>query len=178
MTKVPHNPNEIIAVVNDKNNVIGKATRVEAHKKGLLHREVYVYFINSKKQILLQKRKDNGLWDHSSAGHFPYNQEYIEAAQREFEEELGIILDKSEFQELTDEKLKTEKKNGINYRFAKIFLVKKDFDIGDFNVDHEEIEKVKFFDKKELQEILNAPEKVMTGSSKNIIMNYFLKELD
>ena len=33
---------EEIAIVNNKDEVVGKANRKEVHKKGLLHREAYV----------------------------------------------------------------------------------------------------------------------------------------
>ena len=76
MRNIPHNPEEIIALVDENDNVIGGATRGEVHKKGLLHREVYIYIVNSKGQVLLQKRKDVHLWDHSASGHFPKKQNY------------------------------------------------------------------------------------------------------
>ena len=97
MIKIPHDPNEIIAVVDENDIVIGETTRGEAHQRGILHREVYTYLINSKKEVLLQKRLDDHFWDHSSSGHFPKDQDYLEAAQREFEEELGIRLETNNF---------------------------------------------------------------------------------
>ena len=177
MTKIPHNPDEIIANVDESDNVLGETSRKEAHEKGLLHREVYIYLINSKKQVLLHKRLDNHLWDHSNSGHFPKNQNYEEAALREFEEELGIKLDLNELKEIGFEKLRTEKPQKINYRFAKIFLIRKDIPINEFNIDKDEIEEIKYFDNEEINKLLNSSEKIMTGSSKKIIQKYILPEM-
>lgn len=178
MNKIPHDPNEIIAVVDDSDNIVGETTRREAHEKGLLHREVYIYLINSEKQVLLHRRLDNHLWDHSSSGHFSKGQNYEEAAQREFEEELGIKLDKNELNEIGFERLQTvEFPKKTNYRFAKIFVVRKNVPLNEFKIDKEEIEEIKYFDKEELNKLLNSSEKIMTGSAKKIIGKYILPEL-
>jgi len=176
MKRVAHDPNEIIAIVNKNDEVIGKATRKEAHSKGLLHRESYTYLINSKKQVLLHKRLDNHLWDHSSAGHFPVEQDYKEGALREFEEELGIKLNAIELKEIAKEKRITIKKDRKNDRFFKLFLVKKDIPIKNFKIDKEEVEKIHYFDINKLKKMLSTPKK-MTGSSKYLIEKYILKDL-
>lgn len=82
-------------VVDDNDNVIGKQTRSKVHKLGLKHRAVYIFVINSKKQLFLQKRsmqKDlyPGVWTVSCSGHVDCSETYDDAAQREFREELGV----------------------------------------------------------------------------------------
>ena len=177
MNKIPHDPDEIISVVDDSDKVIGDTSRKEAHEKGLLHREVYVYLMNAKKQVLLHRRADNHLWDHSSSGHFPNKQNYEEAALREFEEELGIKLELSELKEIGLEKLRTEKPQKTNYRFAKVFLVRKDILLDEFDIDKSEVEEIRYFDRTELNELLDSPDKIMTGSSKKVIEKYLLLEM-
>ena len=103
--------------------MVGKATRAEAHYKCLLHRETYCYVINAKNQVLLHKREDNHLWDHSSSGHFSFNESYEDGIVREVEEELGIKLLKEEFEEIAKEKIIGRRND--NQRFVKLFLVKK-----------------------------------------------------
>lgn len=176
--KVPHDPDEVIAVVNDRDEVIGEATRKEVHEKGLLHREACVYLINSENRVLLQKRTDRHIWDSSAAGHFPINQNYEEAVQREFKEELGLELDQNKFKEIGYERLKVNVKNKglINYKFSKIFLVRKDIPIEDFKIDKEEIEEIRYFDRKELEKLLKGPY-LMTRSNEIFIKKYILKEL-
>ena len=175
MNKIPHNPDEIIAVVDDDDKIIGKTTRKEAHIKGLLHREAYNYLINSRKQVLLHKRADNHLWDHSSSGHFPFEQDYKEGAIREFEEELGIKLNADEFKEIAKEKRTKTSHKGKNIRFIKIFLIKKDISIADFKIDKGEVEEIKYFNINELKKLLSHPDN-LTGSAKYFIEKYILKE--
>lgn len=86
---------ETYAVVDESDRVIGKATRGEIHRRGLLHRSVHIFVFNRHGQLYIQKRalsKDQypGYWDSSAAGHVDWGESYETAAMRELEEELGI----------------------------------------------------------------------------------------
>jgi isopentenyl-diphosphate delta-isomerase len=80
---------EDVVVVNEHDEIIGSMPREEAHRIGAPHRIAVTYVTNSKGQILVQVRI-GGRFDHSSAGHVNVGEEYIDAAQRELKEELGI----------------------------------------------------------------------------------------
>lgn len=89
---------EIFDVVNERDEVIGRQTRREVHRLGLMHRAVHVLVFNSRGQIFLQKRsmsKDRqpGLWDSSASGHVDTGEEYDVCARRELGEELGLHLE-------------------------------------------------------------------------------------
>jgi len=177
MNAIPHDPKEVIAVVDEHDKVIGETTRRAAHERGLWHREVYVYLINPEKRVLLHKRSDTGLWDHSSSGHFPKAQTYSDAAQREFEEELGIKLNAGELEEVGFEKIQTLGISKINNHFARIFFVRKKVSLDEFKIDKKEVEEIKYFDKHELTNLLNSSEKIMTGSAQIVIKKYVLPTL-
>jgi isopentenyldiphosphate isomerase len=86
---------EILEFVDDANQVIGKATRDEVHRKGLQHRSTHVFLFNSRGEIYLQKRSLNksehpGYFDSSAAGHLQPDETYGACAMRELKEELGI----------------------------------------------------------------------------------------
>ena len=86
---------EIYAVVDADDKIIGKATRKEIHEKGLWHRSVHIFIMNTRGALFLQKRslkKDlyPGCWDSSAAGHVDWGESYQQAAKRELREELGI----------------------------------------------------------------------------------------
>jgi isopentenyldiphosphate isomerase len=88
---------EIFDVVNDRDEVIGRQTRREVHRLGLLHRAVHVLVFNARGQLFLQKRslrKDRqpGLWDSSSSGHVDSGEDYDACAVRELREEIGLHL--------------------------------------------------------------------------------------
>src|SRR5258708_15720815 len=88
---------EIFDVVNDRDEVIGQASRADVHRTGLKHRAVHVLIFNARGELFLQKRslkKDNfpGVWGSSSSGHLDCGEAYDACALREVWEELGITL--------------------------------------------------------------------------------------
>ena len=168
---IPHDPKEILSVVDDNNQIIGQATRKEIHQKGILHREVFIYLINDKNEVLLQERKDCNLLDHSCAGHFPADQKYEEAAQREFFEELGVLLSLEDFQEISVEKLRSEMPGMINNRFVKVFLVKKN--VSDLRLDSGEVKNVKYYNQEEIVKLLKQSHK-MTPSLAVVLSKHIL----
>ena len=88
-------PEEIFDVVNERDEVIGRQTRSEVHRLGLMHRAVHVLVFNSDNDLFLQKRsmaKDRlpGLWDSSASGHLDCGEDYDACALRELGEEIGL----------------------------------------------------------------------------------------
>ncbi|HZT23832.1 MAG TPA: NUDIX domain-containing protein [Verrucomicrobiae bacterium] len=86
---------EIFDIVNERDEVIGRATRREVHARGLWHRAVHVLVFNSRGEVFLQKRslkKDTaaGLWDSSASGHLAAGEGYDAGAARELREEIGL----------------------------------------------------------------------------------------
>ncbi|MBI5766778.1 MAG: NUDIX domain-containing protein [Verrucomicrobia bacterium] len=84
-------------VVNERDEVVGRATRREVHARGLLHRAVHVLVFDRQGRVFLQKRsmkKDMspGLWDSSCSGHLDAGEDYDAAAVRELQEEIGIAV--------------------------------------------------------------------------------------
>ncbi|MCK5736896.1 MAG: NUDIX domain-containing protein [Spirochaetaceae bacterium] len=97
MKPAESNPvNEILDVVDEKDRVIGQASRQEVHgNPALLHRVVHVLVFDSRGRLFLQKRADDrvvqpGKWDTSMGGHVDAGENPEEAAHRELSEELGI----------------------------------------------------------------------------------------
>jgi 16S rRNA (adenine1518-N6/adenine1519-N6)-dimethyltransferase len=88
---------EMFDVVNENNEVTGQLPRGEVHARGLLHRAVHVFVINSRGEVYLQKRshlKDVSplKWDSSAAGHLDVGESYAACAIRETREEIGIDI--------------------------------------------------------------------------------------
>ena len=89
------NPNEVFDVVNERDEVVGRATRREVHARGLRHRAVHVLVFDGAGRVFLQKRsmkKDMspGMWDSSCSGHLDSGEDYDFAATRELGEEIGV----------------------------------------------------------------------------------------
>jgi isopentenyldiphosphate isomerase len=87
-------------VVDEANQVIGKAPRSEVHRLKLRHRAVHILIFNTRGELFLQQRalwKDDfpGVWDSSSSGHVSAGDAMDETALREVAEELGVSLTES-----------------------------------------------------------------------------------
>lgn len=143
---------EQIDILNSKGEKTGKTlSYTETHKTGSIHRTVHVWFLNSKKQLLLQKRSKSkraypGAWDISVGGHISAGQTSLEAAKRETEEELGKTLPDEAFTLLfTVRQPRTEhKKDFIDEEFNDVYLVKYDADISDFSVQKDEVDEIRW----------------------------------
>ena len=86
---------EKVIHVNTKNREVGAIEKLEAHKKGLLHRAFSIVIFNSKGEMLLQKRNkkkyhSGGLWTNSCCGHPRPGEDILDAGKRRLFEEMGI----------------------------------------------------------------------------------------
>ncbi|MFH1849641.1 MAG: NUDIX domain-containing protein [archaeon] len=86
---------EIFDVVNDNDQVTGKATRYEAHSKGLIHRGVVFFIFDTKGRMLINKRSKEkefypGCWSIALGGHVNAGENQDDAVVRELKEETGI----------------------------------------------------------------------------------------
>lgn len=85
---------EFFDVVNERDEVSGRAARGEIHARGLLHRSAHALVFNPRGEVYLQKRsrqkdREPGLWSTSAAGHLESGEDYDAAMLREMVEELG-----------------------------------------------------------------------------------------
>ncbi len=133
---------ELQYIVDENDNVIGKASIDEAHTKHFLHRGAHVFIFNSKGHLLLHKRSKKwtfpNMWDSSAGGHVAYGSSYEETAKRELKEELGIEADLTEVGKIVHSR-KQDKCNG----FVMLYAGKHD---GPFDYNKNEIQEIKFFD--------------------------------
>jgi isopentenyldiphosphate isomerase len=107
----------MLEVVDEQDNVIGLETREKIHKEQLLHRDVHVWFITPRSEIIFQLRtklKDSfpGLLDATAAGHVEPNMSYEETVLKECKEETGLDIDISKLVLLR--KMKNESFDKVN----------------------------------------------------------------
>lgn len=86
---------EILILVNDKDEVTGTADKTEVHRKGLLHRAISAFIFNDEGKLLLQRRAlskyhSAGLWTNTCCSHPRPGEPTLNAAQRRLFEEMGI----------------------------------------------------------------------------------------
>ena len=85
-------------ILDDDGQRTGKVvTKKEAHKRGLFHPTVHIWFFTHDGRVLLQQRGEYKktfplLWDVSVAGHISAGEEVRNAALREIKEEIGLEI--------------------------------------------------------------------------------------
>lgn len=87
---------EMLPVVDELGNVIGKAGREDCHTPPLIrHPVVHLHVFNDQGEIFLQKRSKTkkvqpGKWDTAVGGHIGYGEDKELSLEREAFEEIGI----------------------------------------------------------------------------------------
>ncbi len=148
-------------ILVDQNDVpLGPIEKLEAHKKGLLHRAFSVFLFNSKGELLLQQRADDkyhsaGLWTNTCCSHPNYNENILDAIRRRLQEEVGMIAE-------------------VDYKFKFTYKAVLENNLTEHEIDHvyfgrsddhpiinpNEVKNWKYIQMEELQKELNSyPEK-------------------
>lgn len=148
--------NELIEVLDEQGNSTNRLEqRKLIHEEGLWHNEVACVVLNSKRQILLQKRSENkksypacwGLF----AGHVVGYETIVEANIKEMREELVSEI-KEENIFLLVPRTKNERED--NKCFVTCFCTFINKDEKDILYQHEEIDTVKWFDFSEFKDMV------------------------
>jgi len=85
---------EFLQVFSQDGVQLGIAPRLLCHRLGLIHKVVYLFISNTRKEILIQIRSDSGRADIPVGGHVSADDKSEkEALIREMLEELGIEVD-------------------------------------------------------------------------------------
>ena len=152
---------EYFDVLDDKGIKTGETKlRTEVHRDGDWHKEVYVWIVNDKNEILLQKRSpakiDNpNMWDISVGGHVVAGNGSLDTAIQEIKEELDIDISESEIQFVGT--LKSARKHTetfINNSFGDIYLYRLPRDINNLKLQEDEVSEVKYFSIPELKDMI------------------------
>jgi isopentenyl-diphosphate Delta-isomerase len=88
---------EHVILVDENDQEIGTMEKMEAHRKGVLHRAFSVLLFNSKGELLVQQRAGTkyhsaGLWTNTCCSHPRPGETNEDAATRRLREEMGINL--------------------------------------------------------------------------------------
>lgn len=146
---------ELLDIVDDADNIIGKANRKEIYGKQHQHRIVHVLVFNDKGEMGLQLRPKNARfcpngWSTTVGGHVLSGETYEQAAIREMAEELGIKCKVTLF--FKDMFVGEDCHNKILGTFKAIYD-------GPFKPNPREVEKIEFFSLDQIQEMINRGEK-------------------
>lgn len=162
---------ELVAVVDEDDNLIRGEERKIIHSSTLWHRGIHVFVFNTKGELLVQLRsptKDKypNTYDCSISGQVNFGEDYETTAVRELGEELGI---------------KTAIKPVIHFRMpygpqdyhvCKLFKCVYD---GEFKL-NEEVSEIKFFKMNELEKMINQKPEIFTPWFVEMLKWYFKKD--
>ena len=97
---------ELVDILDSEGNFTGKTTlKSKAHREGLFHPTIHVWFYTKNGRLLIQQRAKNKdthplLWDVSVAGHIGAGEEIEISAIREVQEEIGLAISKTELRKI------------------------------------------------------------------------------
>lgn len=115
-------PQERVLLVDSRDNVIGEAPKLQAHREGKLHRAISVFLFDHEGRILLQRRAAGkyhsaGLWSNACCTHPRPGESTWVAALRRLREEMGIESD-------------------LHFRFSFLYRAELDGGLIEHEVDH------------------------------------------
>ncbi len=142
---------ELIDVIDENNNLIGKIEDKDVvHGTGMWHREISVWIMNRKGEILLQKRamskkQHPGKWS-IVAGHIQAGETPLAGAKRETKEEVGIDVPEEKFEAMVCEKKECAFPNVQQYNkyYDYVYFLFVDYKIEEYVIQIEELSEVKY----------------------------------
>lgn len=89
-------------LVNEKDEAVGVGEKFQTHRDGLLHRAFSIFILNSRGELLLQRRAlgkyhSPGLWSNTCCGHPRPGEQIRGAARRRLKAEMGLDCRLTEF---------------------------------------------------------------------------------
>lgn len=96
--------NDVLILVDEQDKEIDKEEKIDAHRKGLLHRAFSLFIYDSKlNKMLIQRRAINkyhsgGLWTNACCSHPRKGEDLNTAVYRRTIEELGASIPKADYE--------------------------------------------------------------------------------
>lgn len=168
---------EIIDIYNRDGEHIWTATKAACHSEnpGFYHKPVWIWIINDKQEILVQRRTANkkiepNKWDMSCAGHVIAWEKTIDGAIREVDEELGVETKKEDYKFICEYLIDEI------FTIGQIFLLKLNLEENEFKLQKEEVAEVKWLNYDEFKKLFYSKDFVWTDNNyKEFVLN-MLKE--
>ncbi len=169
---------DILILVDEKDNFQGYMGKEEAHFKGVKHRAFSIFVFNEKNELLLQQRALHkyhtpGLWSNTCCSHPRYGETTLQAVNRRLPEEMGFDTELTHVHEMSYE---IRFDNGvIENEYDHVF-------VGRYEknpvINEEEVQAYKWITLEELKKDMDRNPKIYTFWFKKIIEEFdFIKAL-
>lgn len=115
---------EQVILVNEQDEPLGSIEKLEAHRKGFLHRAFSVFIFNNRGEMLLQQRAltkyhSGGLWTNACCSHPAPGEQTTDAVSRRLQQEMGFTTALEKIFEFT---YRSEFDNGLTeYEFDHVY---------------------------------------------------------
>ena len=146
---------ELLDTYDKFGNFVGVQTKSFCHSSnpGVYYKPVWIWIVNDKNEILLQKRAKTkkyfpDKWDHSVGGHTKSGETSLDACVRETLEELGLDFDKSTF------KFVGEFLEQIYWHIGQVYLLRANIDISKLWFNTDEISEIRWLNLDEFEKVL------------------------
>lgn len=142
---------ELLDVLDEHGEPTGQVLpRREVHTQDLWHRLANVWIVNSKGEVLLQKRSATkerfpNCWDISANGHVVAGMTTVTTAQQETKEELGLDLPITALESIYQEK-------NPHKTIDDVFLVQRDVNLDELSLQADEVTAVEWRSLDELED--------------------------
>jgi isopentenyl-diphosphate Delta-isomerase len=173
---------EYLDVLDESGEKTGESLpHSEIHRLGKIHRTVHICFINSKGELLLQKRTMNkwaypGYWDITIGGHISTDETDIDACIKETKEEIGLDVPGSEFKFIGEVRgpRVIHGKDFIDDEFKNVYVVNMDIEPENLSLPEDEVEEVRWVTLNEFKEWMNGKgEKLIPDSGEfKLLIDY------
>jgi isopentenyl-diphosphate delta-isomerase len=116
---------ERVILVDTNNEQVGTMEKMEAHRKGLLHRAFSIFIFNSEGKMLLHQRAHDkyhcgGMWTNAVCSHPRPGENQSQALRRKMKQEMGFFTEVSKAFDYT---YRAELNNGlVEYEYDEVFL--------------------------------------------------------
>lgn len=167
---------EILDIVNEKDEIVGNATYDEIHKEKLLHHVAIGFLVNDADEVLLSLRSSTktahpSTWSFSMGGHVRHGEDYLQAIVREGKEEIGVTFPKDTFVVKGKGVMKEQSGAEVLYQ---MYQVRYD---GPIEEKTDEVDAVQFVTWPDLKKMINEGKEKMHPQMVVGLQRHFAKEL-
>lgn len=166
---IANKPDELLDWVDDQDQVIGQIVRKKANSDPqYTHREVGILVFDNLNRVLLQKRSQHktvhpGMWS-ITAGHILSSDDPLETAHTELQEELGFDVDLVFLE---------KELHSYDHETHFMYYYLAQYNGEEISLEAAEVEKVDFFSKAELDELIAKNEEPVNLKHLPIINKVF-----